>query len=376
MKTTTTVIGLVFVVTVASYVLAYYVLPVPPTIGLMVLLAGMAFALVLAIRFVWRKTRRRKNVHTVLLLLSLVLSRHQTGSAIPASAETEISRLCQIASGPMKGIIVPYPTELPVGSPCHAGIENSGVVIALKTVGTDHISHFLENDPIHPPGLDDHAQASSTPIAKLMRRANGIAFLPRGDREEERFGLYTYALFSHAPADREIERYRSFLRALLSLGDASDVAISLPHDRINIMYLPTSTEYPAGWEVLPTDARAEYVLYHYDYATSAAMLATLPNPTGDGPILLSVLEPLDLTRHPDPVLVQDLSKAQPDLIQAYVTAIVNETSKPNPFGQSDSLELRAVQLENLLEIASGGIDISRNAVSIWLHFAQWIPSRP
>jgi hypothetical protein len=126
MKTTISMICSSFVLTLCLYVIAYYVLPVPPSANVVVLFAGIAVLLVLAMRLGWRKFRSRKKGATAVLIISALLAVSHRGYAkISAQEEREVtgdpsktSPLCRLGSGPMAGTIVLKPEEAAVGQPC------------------------------------------------------------------------------------------------------------------------------------------------------------------------------------------------------------------------------------------------------------------
>lgn len=199
-----------------------------------------------------------------------------------------------------------------------------------------------------------------------LPRITGWAILVRQQKEAPGYGLYSYLLLAHEPGYDEIERYEALVRALIQLPVAKDEAVYVRTARINITYLPLVSFSP-DWEQLTTEERINYALSHYDYARGAALLASLPRRTGPGPVVVSVMTPLSLERHPHPVLVQDLSLAQPSLMEDYVSRFVNQVSGDH-FWKSDTLSDFALALRNALETAAVGLGLSRDAVKSWVQF--------
>jgi hypothetical protein len=201
-----------------------------------------------------------------------------------------------------------------------------------------------------------------------MPRITGTAPLLPGQKEEMGYGLYSYALLSHAPQESELPRYRSFLTALLELPAAKDVQRYVPRARINITYLPLTSSSPE-WDDFTLGERVDYVLDHYDYARGAAMLASLPGSKGPGPLITSVLKPMTFDAPPHPVLVQDLSRAQPLLMADYVKQFVDQAAQDH-FWEARTLAAFSLTLRNALETAAIGFGLSQDAVQKWVHYVK------
>jgi hypothetical protein len=199
-----------------------------------------------------------------------------------------------------------------------------------------------------------------------MPRVTGTALLASTKTEEQGYGLYSYALLSHPPADTELPRYQAYLHALLALPEASQLGHYLPKSRINVTYIPV-TSIASTWEQFSLDQRADYVLAHYDYARGAALLASLPQHMGPGPVITSLLTPLSTSQTPHPVLVQDLSTAQPVLMGDYVGKFVQQVAQDH-FWQARTLADFALTCRNVLETAAIGLGLSKNAVSTWVQY--------
>lgn len=209
---------------------------------------------------------------------------------------------------------------------------------------------------------------ASLPSTSAMPRVTGTATLLPGEKEESGYGLYSYALLSHAPQQSELPRYRSFLTALLELPAAKDVQKYVPKRRINITYLPMTSASPE-WGDLNTDERVDYVLAHYDYARGAAILASLPGSKGPGPLITSVLTPVTFDAPPHPVLVQDLSRAQPLLMADYVKQFVDQAAQDH-FWEARTLAAFSLSLRNALETAAIGFGLSQDAVQKWVRYLK------
>lgn len=97
------------------------------------------------------------------------------------------------------------------------------------------------------------------------------------------------------------------------------------------------------------------------------MVASLDQRTGQGPVIISLLKPLDLSGHPHPVLLQDLTSAEPSLMASYVTYFVNQTAT-DQFEKDETLSNFGLRLRNGLEVAAAGLGMSKDAVESWVKY--------
>lgn len=387
MKQSGLVIGSVMFATLVLYLLAYYFLPPPPpSPALVVLFAAIAFVLVWALQWIFRKIGSKKPGHKVLLWVGaplMLLCFH------PVYAQAQqMSVTCKFDTGPRAGSSQDFlvSSQVSVGDPCQDGAGSSGTVIAARAVespsnlsGTAPAAAAASDSAAPAPAAADASPAAPSeaapppppppPVmaeaASSLPRITGTAALLRGRNEEQGYGLYSYALLTHRPQESELPRYRAFLLALVGLPTAQEVGGYVQKSRINITYFPLTTS-PTNWDVLSSHARVDYVLAHYDYARGAVMLATLPERIGTGPVLVSVLRPLSSNQHPHPVLVQDLSKAQPVLMSDYVAEFIDQAAKDH-FWEAITLEAFELHMRNFLETAAVGLGMSRTAVDAWIH---------
>ena len=199
-----------------------------------------------------------------------------------------------------------------------------------------------------------------------MPRITGTAILLPNETERPGYGLYSYALVSHRPQASELPKYKAYFRALLELPTATEVERYVPRSRINITYAPLDALAP-DWYTLSLDDKVSYAVEHYDFARGAAMLASLSEHTGPGPVIISLLKPLDLSSHPHPVLVQDLTSAQPSLMASYVSYFVQQAAK-DQFWEEKALSHFCLNLRNGLEVAAEGLGMSKTAVETWVKY--------
>lgn len=301
--------------TVVFYMLAYYLLPAPPPSAAMVLLfAAVAMLITWGVGAGIKKYRSR-GTHVIVWLLLGGMACALTGCS-------------------------PAPSRAP---------ESPGSPPPVSA----------EPPPPPPPGEGPAAGDG-------MPRVTGRAILLPSQKEESGYGLYSYALMSHHPEGAELPRFKAFLKALLDLPTAAAVERSVPRRRINITYLLLETLAPA-WDTLSADDKVNYVVDHYDYARGAAMVASLSQHTGSGPVIISLLKPLDVSQHPRPVLVQDLTTAQPQLMTTYVSYFVGQAAK-DQFWQQSALSRFSLTLRNGLEVAAAGLGMSKDAVATWVKY--------
>jgi hypothetical protein len=322
MKSLPILIGPTIALTVLFYLLAYFLLPPPPpTAPLVFLFAAISISLIWIVRAIYRartsarqqpnKPQKQPNVAPSLVL-------------ILALASLTAATSCSSA-----------PRSAPPASPAPAPTMS----------------------PAPPPPAPSAA----------MPRVTGTAFLLTGQDEDAGYGLYSYALLSHAPEASDQARYHALIRALLDLPTAADLTHTrIVRTRINITYMLVKSTPPTQSSL---DAQTDYILAHYDYARGAVLLASLPQKTGPGPVIVSVLQPMSVTAIPHPVLVQDLSTAQPTLMADYVTSFKNQVAQQQ-FWQPQALSAFALTLRNLLETAATGLGMSQDAVKSWIQFSH------
>lgn len=221
------------------------------------------------------------------------------------------------------------------------------------------------------PASAGSSQSAAGSSAPATRRITGIAFLRTGVTEKSGYGLYSYVLIGHRPAEAERARYEAFFEALLERTWASSlVGAGVPRRRINLtQMLVTATPDPSRFAGLGAQEQADWVLDHYDYGRSAAILACLPQRIGYGPALVALLVPVDISQTPHPVLTLDLSSAQPAIMGSYVQYFVDQTSRDR-FWDERALEALSLQLRNLMEVAASGLGLSRDAVESWLKLSK------
>ena len=334
-KKTSGFVAYALALTVAFYLAAYYFLPPPaPSAAMVALFAAIAMAVVWVAEVVFRK-KRGSGKH--LLIPFLMLGLVTLVGCSPVTHTSSQKRAPPPAAPAPLPTAKPAPASPPDRAPSPAGDHRDGATAAR---GADH--------------------------GGSMPRVTGTAILLPQHAEQLGYGLYSYALMSHRPEASELARYKAFVTALLEQPTAESVERSVPKSRINITYVPMDSSVPS-WGGPPTDEEVTYIIDHFDYGRGAAMLASLSTRTGSGPVIVSVLRPLDMSQHPHPVLVQDMSLAQPSLMSAYVSSFVQQAAK-DQFWQQSTLGSFALSLRNTLETAAMALSMSKDAVDGWVKY--------
>lgn len=306
MKQTAGFIGSALFLTVVFYLLAYYLLPGPPPDTAMVALFAAA-----ALAIAWG--------------FQIILKRSQASQK---------------------------------------GVDKKPLVLVFVALGIAALGgcNAAKETPA-PQAPSQKSEASVSP-----ERVTGTAVLMEGAKEEAGYGLYSYALLTHKPSSSELPRYRAFLKALGVLPTAAEVHKYVPLSRINVTYLLLRS-MPEDLQAMSEDARVSYMIEHYDYARGAVLAASLATKVGTGPVIVSVLKPLDPAEHPRPVLVQDLTLAQPTLMTTYVESFVAQAAK-DQFWEQSTLSMLALRLRNTLETAATALNMSKPAVAEWIKFLK------
>jgi hypothetical protein len=120
---------------------------------------------------------------------------------------------------------------------------------------------------------------------------------------------------------------------------------------------------------IPLSTGAALLFEDYDYARAAAILSCLPKQFGYGPVIVSVLVPIDISKTPHPVFIEDLSLARPTMMTSYMNEFVRQTSQEE-FWNEPAMEVLILKLRNMLEVAADGLGLSREQVKPWLEMVK------
>ena len=232
-----------------------------------------------------------------------------------------------------------------------------------------HVSQTAsETPPPHPPGVFGGGDGTGFGLTANFSRSTGYQLLPSDEPEAPGYGLYSYVLLSHRPSESEKSAYKAFLRAFLGLPTSASLAKYLPKSRINITYIPVTRQVNI-LESVPVEKQLDLMLEIYDYGRATALLTRFPDKVNAGPTIASVLKPLSGDPDPHPVLLQDLSRAQPNLMDAYVTKFVRQVAQRD-FATARTLPSFELKLRDLLEVTAVGLGMSKDAVKSWVTFAK------
>jgi hypothetical protein len=165
----------------------------------------------------------------------------------------------------------------------------------------------------------------------------GRAFLVGNEREGRGYGLYSYVLFAASPAHSAEPRYLETIRAYLDyLRPVGEREAYEDRARLNVTYLPLTespppavANYRGAGDANAGTAAAKWCLEHYNYALASVLLSGVDRRAGDGPYLVSALEPLPRGgRGSAPYLRQDLSRVPPDFARAWLKDYLERADAP------------------------------------------------
>jgi hypothetical protein len=221
-----------------------------------------------------------------------------------------------------------------------------------------------EAPPASEPTAGSAGEGESGPTA-AMEAPGGMEaardFLPSGEPEADGFGLYSYLLFGSPPAsDRETERYRAAVRALLAVPEVHEMRMYAPDSTLNLTYLPLARP--------PADTSADSLLAAYDYARARAIIRNVPelNDARDGPYFVSAVRPLTRGPSPGPRLVQNLTAVPPKLVGAWVDHFLAQAQRPGFWqGEAEQNDF-ALSLRTALSQAAEGLPEVQGALGRWI----------
>jgi len=206
----------------------------------------------------------------------------------------------------------------------------------------------------------------------------GRGFLVGTDVEAPGYGLYSYLLFEAPPATPGAEElYAQAVIAYLEyLSPIAELEAQDPgqRQRLNVAYLPVTETPPAriGDPKLTdrgaTAAASRWILDHYNYARAHVLLGNVRWTGGDGPVLISSLQPLSATRGVQGArLQQDLSGLPAAFTRAWVREFFQEAAAPEDWDKT-SLRRFALQVRTAAARSAELLPSVKDSVGYWIRF--------
>jgi hypothetical protein len=200
-----------------------------------------------------------------------------------------------------------------------------------------------------------------------MERETTRAFLPKGQKEEAGYGLYSYLLLGSAPTDasrvRCLSAIEAYLTLMLPLDDLQDI---VAHNKLNITYLPVRTSPPPH-------PSPQWLLDNYDFARARVLLDLLPGLHRQGPYLVSTLFPLSSS---DPLssryLFQDLSTIPTDpkdLVSWWILEFQNQAAQER-FWEPRTVESLALRIRTTISVLATGLPEVQKQVATWIAWSK------
>jgi len=207
----------------------------------------------------------------------------------------------------------------------------------------------------------------------------GRAFLVAKESEAPGYGLYSYVLLGAPPTAATREGYLQAMNAYLEyLPPIAQLEEYRTRDRLNITYLPVKQPPPADVAAFgpklgndgATTIAATWILEHYDYARARLMLAALKPGHGDGPYLVSCLQPLSGSEElAGGYLRQNLSGAPPEFMRAWIVEFLKQAGSPDEWDRT-SLSKFALTLRTVAVVSADRWPQIAASVKNWITVVQ------
>ncbi len=207
----------------------------------------------------------------------------------------------------------------------------------------------------------------------------GRAFLVGTATEARGYGLYSYVLFAGPPTPATQEGYRQAVTAYLEyVPPVAQLEQQVPRDRLNMTYMPITAPPPANVVSFPpklgdagaSAAAATWVLEHYNYGRARLLLAALGKQRGDGPYLISCLQPLSAVEQlPGGYLRQNLSGVPSEFMRSWLREFLQQSGAPEEWNRT-SLTRFVLTLRTAAVVVARAWPDVRNSVSERIAIAQ------
>jgi hypothetical protein len=205
-------------------------------------------------------------------------------------------------------------------------------------------------------------------------------FLVGTDVEAPGYGLYSYLLFEAPPASPGAEEL--YAQAVIAyLEYLSPIAEREAQDpgqrrRLNVAYLPVTETPPSriGDPKLTdrgkTAAASRWILDHYNYTRAHNLLGNVRWTGGDGPVLISSLQPLSATPGAQgPRLQQDLTGFPPAFIRGWVQEFFHLAAAPEDWHKT-SLRHFSLMVRTTAARSAELLPSVRDSVQYWIRFLE------
>lgn len=207
---------------------------------------------------------------------------------------------------------------------------------------------------------------------------SGKAALVGNQVEEPGYGLYTYVMLGSPPNQSNRDRYLHvlsvFVTAIPDMKGLEDKGFE--RRQLNITYVLLQEAPPP--EVLrravgtpdQITAFADWALGHYDYGRARSMLGSLPDTHGDGPYLISTLQPFGASQGARAgYLYQDLSSVEPRCVSFWFGEFLDRASRPGTWDRASADEL-ARKLREVLASAATPCAGGGEALQRWVRWTH------
>jgi hypothetical protein len=221
------------------------------------------------------------------------------------------------------------------------------------------------NNPPPPP-----PKTAARPPTAGDHSTSGRSFLVGNDVEESGYGLYSYLLFSSAPAnDDEKQRDLAVIQAFVGLlSDVSDLQSSgLTKSDINVTYLLV-VETPH--EKIPAP---DWVLSHYDFARAKVLLHLFHHDVLGGPYVASCLTPLSQGgAAPEHHLWQDMTHVPAAVAASWEKEFERRATRQD-FWAPDTRNQSLLGLRDFISTAASGLaSVNTASADFKTMLADWV----
>jgi hypothetical protein len=163
------------------------------------------------------------------------------------------------------------------------------------------------------------------------RRVSGKAFLVGNQKEPEGYGLYSYLLIPRASADQN-EKYMGIISAVLKLNDVESLSEYIPRSGLNMFLIPVKEKVPKIYMTMEKEEdyrqAAQWILSHYNFTRSEALLSMIETHNLPGPFVISVEDPAHLANLDNTdYLYQNLTNLPDHLDEVWMRTFLNQAQQ-------------------------------------------------